>query len=59
MVALIVHRCGKHAIRERSIKQAKEIGVLFGITPSARGKMSLTAAPQESKLSKFKKSKVI
>lgn len=47
------------AIRERSLKQAKEIGVLFGITPSARGKMSLTAAPAESKLSKFKKSKAI
>lgn len=45
------------AIRERSLKQAKEIGLLFGITPSARAKISNTPAPTESKLSKFKKSK--
>ena len=45
------------AIRERSLKQAKEIGLLFGITPSARAKISNTPAQTESKLDKFKKSK--
>ena len=44
-------------VRERSLKQAKEIGLLFGITPSARAKISNPTASKESKLDKFKKSK--
>jgi P27 family predicted phage terminase small subunit len=61
---VIVNRFGDKAVspwydvRSRALKQATQMGQLFGVTPSARGKIETGKSAPASKLELLQKSKI-
>jgi phage terminase small subunit len=61
---VIVNRFGDKAVspwydvRSRALKQATQMGQLFGVTPSARGKIETGKSAPVSKLELLQKSKI-